>query len=317
VSRYPSLTRSLDLINGCQMCWNYFGSGHGKGEVDDAGALLKWEICTEQLKSSGQKLQNVADIVRFLKDRSMRAHARPRGVRSETLKFFWLIPQSGPRSVRRTEALQVDRVPISMSQYQCRSVSARDPTLIQFRPLSCFFFACLRYGMHNTSHQIDHVEEFKVYRLSPKAPTQARRLYDLDKEIEAGMGGEWMTDGLGVGDNVAVWASLEEEPFWLMLVVKDVHVVEEAFIDPDGNNYVPSDVVFSGLWYERLKEGNCTYLLRNDREPSIVYSHLVLTSKFSLPPIMHSIKSRLSGFELQVEVKEIIEEAYTAAVSLD
>jgi hypothetical protein len=32
---------------------------------------------------------------------------------------------------------------------------------------------------------------------------------------------------------------------------------------------------------------------------------------------VRSIKSRLSGFELQVEVKEIIEEAYTAAVSLD
>jgi hypothetical protein len=126
-----------------------------------------------------------------------------------------------------------------------------------------------------------------------------------------------MTDGLGVGDNVAVQASLEEEPFWLMLVVKGVHAVEEAFTDPDGNNYVLGDVVFSGLWYERLKEGSHTYLLRNDREPSTVYTHLVLTSKFSLPSIVHSIKNRLSGFELQVEVKEIIEEAYTAAVSLD
>jgi hypothetical protein len=57
--------------------------------------------------------------------------------------------------------------------------------------------------------------------------------------------------------------------------------------------------------------------LRNDREPSTVYSHLVLTSKFSLPLIVHSIKNRLSGFELQVEVKEIIEEAHTAAISLD
>jgi hypothetical protein len=43
--------------------------------------------------------------------------------------------------------------------------------------------------MHNTCHLIDHVEEFKVYRLTPKAPTQARRLYDLDEEIEAGTGG--------------------------------------------------------------------------------------------------------------------------------
>jgi hypothetical protein len=101
------------------------------------------------------------------------------------------------------------------------------------------------------------------------------------------------------------------------LFVKGVHVVEEAFTDPDGNNYVLGDVVFSDLWYERLKEGSCTYLLRNDREPSTVYSHLVLISKFSLPLIAHFIKNRLSGFELQIEVKELIEEAYTAAVSLD
>jgi hypothetical protein len=119
------------------------------------------------------------------------------------------------------------------------------------------------------------------------------------------------------GRQCVVRARLEEEPFWLMLVFKGVHVVEEAFTDPDGNNYVSGDVVFSGLWYERLKEGSRTYLLRDDKEPSTVYSHLVLTSKFSLPLIVHSIKNRLSGFELQVEVKEIIEEAHTAAISLD
>jgi hypothetical protein len=33
------------------MPWNYFGLGHGKGEVD--GALLKWEVCNEQLKPLG------------------------------------------------------------------------------------------------------------------------------------------------------------------------------------------------------------------------------------------------------------------------
>jgi hypothetical protein len=74
-----------------------------------------------------------------------------------------------------------------------------------------------------------------LYRLSPKTPNQARRLYDTDKEVEAGTGGEWIADGSCVGDNVAVW------------VVKAIHVVQEAFIDPDRNTNVPGDVVFSGL----------------------------------------------------------------------
>jgi hypothetical protein len=41
ISRYPNLTSSATFTNGCQMSWNYFGSGHGKGEVDGVGALLK------------------------------------------------------------------------------------------------------------------------------------------------------------------------------------------------------------------------------------------------------------------------------------
>jgi hypothetical protein len=50
------------------MSWNYFGLGHWNEEVDGTGALLKREIRTEQLKADGWKLQNVAEIVLFLKD---------------------------------------------------------------------------------------------------------------------------------------------------------------------------------------------------------------------------------------------------------
>ena len=116
---------------------------------------------------------------------------------------------------------------------------------------------------------------------------------------------------------MAVRAPLEEEPFWLMIVAKATHTVEDAFTDMDGNGYVPRDVVFSGFWYERLREGSRTYLLRSDREPSTVYSHLVLTSKFSLLPIAHPLKSRCAGYKLRVDVKEIIKDALRAAILLD
>jgi hypothetical protein len=44
------------------MCWNYFVSSHGKGEVDGVGALLKREICKEQIKPHACNLQNVKDV---------------------------------------------------------------------------------------------------------------------------------------------------------------------------------------------------------------------------------------------------------------
>jgi hypothetical protein len=50
VIRYPSLIISDDLPNGCEMVWNSFITGHGKGEVGGLGALLKREVHKEQIK---------------------------------------------------------------------------------------------------------------------------------------------------------------------------------------------------------------------------------------------------------------------------
>jgi hypothetical protein len=52
---------------GCQMVWNYFASGHGKGEVDKVGALLKREIRKEQIKPNACKLQCASNVVKYLK----------------------------------------------------------------------------------------------------------------------------------------------------------------------------------------------------------------------------------------------------------
>lgn len=57
------------------------------------------------------------------------------------------------------------------------------------------------------------MQDFTLYRLKPKAPSQAQRLYDGDEEVEAGSGGELIADALSVGDNVAVRAPLEDEPY--------------------------------------------------------------------------------------------------------
>lgn len=58
--RYPSLT------GGCKMNWNFFGSGHGKGEWDGAGAVVKRTLRTEQLLNPQRTLQNARDCVTFL-----------------------------------------------------------------------------------------------------------------------------------------------------------------------------------------------------------------------------------------------------------
>jgi hypothetical protein len=52
-------------LKGVYMIWNYFASGHGKGEIDGASALLKHEIHKEQFRPQAQNLVNAHDIVIF------------------------------------------------------------------------------------------------------------------------------------------------------------------------------------------------------------------------------------------------------------
>jgi hypothetical protein len=65
VAHYPQLIVCEQMPKGVNMCWNYFASGRGKGEVDGACALLKREICKEHIKPQARRPQNAQDIVSF------------------------------------------------------------------------------------------------------------------------------------------------------------------------------------------------------------------------------------------------------------
>jgi hypothetical protein len=52
-SHYPSLSTSESLPYGCHNFYNFFSTGHGKGEVDGFGALLKRELKKKQIELHG------------------------------------------------------------------------------------------------------------------------------------------------------------------------------------------------------------------------------------------------------------------------
>ena len=45
--------------------WNYFETGHGKGEHDGAGACIKTSLRREEMKLTSTRLQNGASIVKW------------------------------------------------------------------------------------------------------------------------------------------------------------------------------------------------------------------------------------------------------------
>lgn len=48
------------------MLWSFFGSGHGKGEWDGAGAVVKRALRAEQLVNPNRSLRDARDCETFL-----------------------------------------------------------------------------------------------------------------------------------------------------------------------------------------------------------------------------------------------------------
>ncbi len=107
------------------MLWNYFATGHGKGEVDGVGALFKRELRKEQIKPNGEKLQCAAEVVNYLRNEAKKVYAENVGSRRHTNKHFWLINRG---DVDRKELYDCETINGSRGMHQVRSVSHQDPT---------------------------------------------------------------------------------------------------------------------------------------------------------------------------------------------
>jgi hypothetical protein len=77
------------------MVWNYFSIGHGKGEVDGVGAMLKKKFQKEQVKPNVKRLQSASNIVViFLGKKFVRQHVVHPNVRKTMPKYFWEVKKN-------------------------------------------------------------------------------------------------------------------------------------------------------------------------------------------------------------------------------
>ncbi len=141
-------------------------------------------------------------------------------------------------------------------------------------------------------------------------------MHNADVEIACGNGGEGMADEVVMGDNIVVMNS-SNEGFWIMLVSTLIHMVKEHFMDQWEQIWFEGDYVLHGLRYEKICPGNKFYYLLEDSPPMYVYSHLVVASKFLLPPTTHVVKGSLCTNELSANVLAIIQKGISCWQSLD
>jgi hypothetical protein len=91
-----------------------------------------------------------------------------------------------------------------------------------------------------------------------------------------------------------------------MLVDILVHLIKEHFIDVWGQQWFEGNYIIRRLWYERSHPSSKSYYILEDSPPTFMYFHMIMVSKFSMPPITHFIIGSLSTYKLSKEVLGII-----------
>jgi hypothetical protein len=306
VARYHNYTVCQELPTRCQMTWNYFAPGHGKGEVDGAGALLKRELSKEQIKPDAQRIQSANDVVLFLRGEANKYYAAHDGARRRIQKHCWEIKQGDIDRLRPFDCLTMKG---SQKSHQVRSVSSSDSTLIEYRSLSYSCLSCDGQGSGYPCEQAAHVLPWSLHKLKPVGTSRIRyNLRNLKTEVEFGSGGEEMLEVLFAGDNIAVLCESVDtnEDFWLITVDMPAHTVVNTFIDGWNQTFYEGESVVRGKYYERVKEGSRSYYLFEDAPRVYQYSHLVVASKFAMPPTTHSVRGRNATYESSLENFDII-----------
>lgn len=141
VSQYPAMT------NGCEMMWSFFGSAHGKGPHDGAGAVVKRFIRKEQLNAHGAKLTCAADVVQFLKENlAERPESSYTGARKPMKRMFWHI---GANDVKhKDEAHDCDVVQGTRKIHSIRAANKKcNPTSREKTCLLLLFLHAERLGL--------------------------------------------------------------------------------------------------------------------------------------------------------------------------
>ena len=167
LSRYPSTTVMEGLPNGCRMVWSYFGSGHGKGLHDGAGAMLKCAIRSEEMNfESRTKLQSAADVVDFCNRKEREEHRAYGKARRNLIRYFHLIKAD---AVDRTRDLDCRAIPGTRSVHSVSSVSPTNVTLLHIRQLACFCPECMDDNPQFCARQV-HVRNWTLVVLQPLTP---------------------------------------------------------------------------------------------------------------------------------------------------
>ncbi|KAG0631145.1 hypothetical protein M758_1G230800 [Ceratodon purpureus] len=311
VAKYPSLTVSDNLPTGCKLDWNYWGTGHGKGPHDGAGACVKRALRKEQLKEDSVKLHNATDVVSFLRVEMNLPHAAYPNAKQHVVRHFHLI---GLSEVPRDKPLACQTVPGSRSLHSIRSVSHTNNVLLECRDFCCFCSACGR-GESGVCANAAHVRPWELVTLQPLSSDDAvQESEDPDPSWIVETGDNILAAECQVGDHFAIVAdpnNLDEpgEEFYVLQCTKSMYVHRGPSTRDAWNTVIDDgDEVLEGYYYRHRGRRPNSFVFLREAGVARVYSHLVCATKFTMTQAPHRQKGNETVFQLSDSTLEHIEE---------
>ena len=295
VARYASLT-------GVQMSWFFSASGHGKGEHDGAGAVVKRTLTHEQLKADGPKLTCAADVVAYCRaNLSEGADACYASKQRKIARVFWEVKVG---EVNRELKWNCQPIPKSRTLHAVRGYNPRDPTGLATRQLACFCDACM-HGHWNRCINKSHVPAWDYHILEPLAESEP--LPDDEEGLDVALyegHHDVLSNALRPGDTFAVHpdSATNTEPvdFYLVKCLEDKQEAEVNYVDDWDNNIPRGAYVIKGLYYKQID--SLSFNLLTSTSPVHILSHLVRCIKI---PMEH-IPRRRNLYCITPEIYEAI-----------
>ena len=266
VGRYPAIT-------GLEMRWNFFGSGHGKGEHDGAGAVIKRALTHEQLKTDGVQMNCASDVVEFLRT-NMSTGAT--GVYSSQVRDikreFWEVKID---EVNREKTWECGGIPELRSLHAVRGYSRLDGHCIAVRELTCFCFHCVQGNWRHCLNKA-YIQNWEYHTLIDKEAVDGETGQNADFTYE-GLG-DTLSDVLNVGDNFAVNAeedNSEGADFYILKCTVSKQCARQNMVDAWGNFVSAGTFYIEGIFYAKLDDYEYVYRLLEDKPAAYMLSHLV------------------------------------------
>ena len=301
ISCYPNMT------NGCSMLWNFFGSGHGKGPHDGAGAVVKCFIRREQLKPYGVKLQSARDVVGYLTAHlSERPETSYMGHRKPMRRFFHHVLESDVQPLR-DNSHSCDFVPGTQKLHSILATNKIQIGMLMVKELACFCAHCIDNDYTNCVN-LKWTGEWTPNFLQPVDPEYMREsmLRVWDGSIQYGAEGELLAATLDVGDIFAVNAAAgndEGEDFWIIICTKVLHTVKAPFTDKWGTSFTEGDEVVAGKYFQKWGLADDSYVLLRNSHSVYMHACFVRAVKFVMPPKDHRVQGNDMVYTLPAEAR--------------